>query len=151
MEGMNPTPTPAPGPNPARPLPQLGFVEAVKICLTEKFCNFEGRARRSEFWWFALANSVVSYVANLIGSYLIGVAAAFFALHPGLAPEWKLAIITGFLGSLTTFSTFSLELTTLVQSGRLGLAVGTIALHVGGSLTMTILGLLTVGTLRDQP
>ena len=90
-------------------------------------------------------------VANLIGSYLIGVAAAFFALHPGLAPEWKLAIITGFLGSLTTFSTFSLELTTLVQSGRLGMAVGTIALHVGGSLTMTILGLLTVGTLRGQP
>lgn len=88
--------------------------------------------------------------ANLIGGYLIGAAAAFFALHPSLAPEWKLAIITGFLGGLTTFSTFSLELATLVQSGRPGLAAGAIALHVGGSLIMTILGLLTVSLWQGQ-
>lgn len=88
--------------------------------------------------------------ANLIGGYLIGAAAAFFALHPTLAPEWKLAIITGFLGGLTTFSTFSLELASLVQSGRLGPAAVAVALHVGGSLTMTILGLWTVGLWRGQ-
>ena len=68
MEGMNPAP--APGPIPAKARPQLGFVEALKICLTEKFCNFVGRARRSEFWWFALANSVVSYLVNLIGGLI---------------------------------------------------------------------------------
>ncbi len=66
MEGMNPTPVPGSGPKKA--LPQLGFVEAVKICLTEKFCNFEGRARRSEYWWFALANGALGYIAQLIGN-----------------------------------------------------------------------------------
>ena len=64
MEGTNLTPTPATG------RPQMGFVDAVKICLTEKYCNFEGRARRSEYWWFALCNGVVSYVANLIGGFI---------------------------------------------------------------------------------
>lgn len=68
MEGMNPVP--APGPIHAGPRPQLGFVDAVKICLTEKYCNFEGRARRSEYWWFALANGVVSYLVNLIGGLI---------------------------------------------------------------------------------
>ena len=67
MEGMNPVPAPG---LPAGPRPQLGLVEAVKTCLTEKSCNFEGRARRSEYWWFALANGVVSYLVNLIGGLI---------------------------------------------------------------------------------
>lgn len=70
MEGMNPVPTPAPGPIPPGPRPQLGFVEAIKICVTEKYCNFEGRARRSEYWWFTLANGVASYIVNLIGGLI---------------------------------------------------------------------------------
>ena len=57
-------------------------------------------------------------VANLIGGYLIGLAIAIFAASPGFAPEWRLFIITGFLGALTTFSTFSAEVTSLMQEGR---------------------------------
>ncbi len=83
-------------------------------------------------------------LANCLGAYLIGMASAFFALHPSLAPEWRLAIITGFLGGLTTFSTFAIEIVALLQSGRLALAAIAIALHVGAALGMTVLGLLTV-------
>ena len=57
--------------------------------------------------------------ANIVGGYLVGVAVAFFAQHPSLAPEWRLLIITGFLGGLTTFSTFSAEVATLLQQGRI--------------------------------
>lgn len=60
MEGMNPN-------APTGVRPQLGLVDAVKICLTEKYCDFNGRARRSEYWWFCLCNFVLSYVVNLIG------------------------------------------------------------------------------------
>ncbi|MDV6342703.1 fluoride efflux transporter CrcB [Nitrosomonas sp. Is24] len=87
-------------------------------------------------------------VANLIGGYLIGVALAVFAHHPGLAPEWRLFVITGFLGGLTTFSTFSAEITTLIQEGRMLWALGAISAHVIGSLVMTMLGLATVSTFK---
>jgi CrcB protein len=83
-------------------------------------------------------------VANLMGGYLIGLAMAIFAGMPSLAPEWRLMIITGFLGGLTTFSTFSAEVTTLLQQGRLLWAGTAISIHVAGSLAMTILGLATV-------
>jgi fluoride exporter len=82
--------------------------------------------------------------ANLIGGYLIGLAVALFAGHPGLAPEWRLLIITGFLGGLTTFSTFSAEVTTLLQEGRLLWAGMAITAHVVGSLAMTFLGIASV-------
>ncbi len=86
--------------------------------------------------------------ANLIGGYLIGLAAAFLAGHPDLAPEWRLLIITGFLGGLTTFSTFSAEVTTLLQEGRLLMAALAISAHVGGSLAMTMLGIASVVLLK---
>lgn len=82
--------------------------------------------------------------ANLGGSYLIGLAVALFAAHPGIAPEWRLLVITGFLGALTTFSTFSAEVVTLIQQGRWLLAAGAVSIHVGGSLIMTLLGLATM-------
>lgn len=82
--------------------------------------------------------------ANLVGGYLIGVAVALFAGHPDLAPEWRLLVITGFLGGLTTFSTFSAEVTGLLQEGRLLLAGTAISAHVVGSLVMTFLGIATV-------
>ncbi|TMH10830.1 MAG: fluoride efflux transporter CrcB [Betaproteobacteria bacterium] len=82
--------------------------------------------------------------ANLVGGYVIGLAIAFFATYSALAPEWRLFIITGFCGGLTTFSTFSAELTTLLQQGRLSWAVGAIALHVIGSVTMTFAGIATI-------
>lgn len=86
--------------------------------------------------------------ANLIGGYFIGVALAVFAAMPQWAPEWRLLVITGFLGGLTTFSTFSAEVTTLLQQGRFQWAGTAIAVHVLGSLAMTMLGLATVALLR---
>lgn len=78
--------------------------------------------------------------ANLGGGYLIGVAIAFFLQHPGLPPEWRLFIITGFLGGLTTFSTFSAEVFTLISRGQIGWAMLAAGLHLFGSLLMTGLG-----------
>ncbi len=79
--------------------------------------------------------------ANLIGGYVIGVAAAYFATAPSIPTEWRLLIVTGFCGGLTTFSTFSAEVVALLQQGRLALAGGTVAVHVIGSVTMTLLGM----------
>lgn len=83
-------------------------------------------------------------IANLLGGYLIGVAVAFLGTHPTLGPEWRLFLVTGFLGGLTTFSTFSAEVVSLLQSGRLMWAFGEISLHLIGTLTMTFLGITTV-------
>ncbi|MDD2721513.1 MAG: fluoride efflux transporter CrcB [Gallionella sp.] len=82
-------------------------------------------------------------VANLVGGYLIGLAVAFFMQHPGLSPEWRLFIITGFLGGLTTFSTFSAETVTLLLRGQYAWGLGIIVTHLGGSLLMTVLGIQT--------
>ena len=82
--------------------------------------------------------------ANLAGGYLIGVAMTLFASLPGLAPEWRVLVITGFLGGLTTFSTFSAEVTLLLQQGRFLWAGAAISAHVAGSLLMTLLGIATV-------
>ena len=82
-------------------------------------------------------------VANIVGGYVIGLAVAFFANANEIAPEWRLFIITGFCGGLTTFSTFSAEVVTLLQQGRYGWASASVALHVSCSLIATIAGLLT--------
>ena len=82
-------------------------------------------------------------VANMVGGYIIGLAIAFLAASPTLSPEWRLLIITGFCGGLTTFSTFSAETVALIQEGRLVWAFGSISLHVAGSLAMTAAGLLS--------
>ena len=79
--------------------------------------------------------------ANLVGGYLIGVAIAAFQAMPQLDPIWRLLLITGFLGGLTTFSSFSAEVVEFLMTGRYGLALLTAGLHVLGSLTMTVLGL----------
>lgn len=81
--------------------------------------------------------------ANLIGGFLIGFFVAFFANNSTLSPEWKLLIITGFLGGLTTFSTFSAEMFALIQQNNFNALLFGLVLHVGGSLIMTALGLLT--------
>ena len=80
---------------------------------------------------------------NLIGGYLVGVFVSLFAFNPSIALEWRLLIITGFLGALTTFSTFSAEVVLLMQQGKLAAACANIALHVVGSLLMTFLGIMT--------
>lgn len=80
-------------------------------------------------------------LVNLIGGYLIGVAAIWFAERSGLPPELRLLLITGFLGGLTTFSAFSSEVVTQMFRGQFGWALLTMLLHVGGSLLMTALGM----------
>ncbi len=85
--------------------------------------------------------------ANLIGGYLVGVCVGVFQQLPELDPVWRLALITGFLGALTTFSSFSAEVVAMLQQGRLALALGTASLHLFGSLALTLLGLKTVAIL----
>jgi CrcB protein len=87
--------------------------------------------------------------ANLIGGYIIGLAVAFFASWSGLSPEWRLFVITGFCGGLTTFSTFSSELVTHLQEGRPLWACGAAAAHLFGSVIMTFAGIGTVGWLKS--
>lgn len=81
--------------------------------------------------------------ANLVGGYCVGFAIAFFAAHPGLPPEWRLFAITGLLGGLTTFSTFSAEVTQLLLRGDWLSGGGLAAMHLAGSLLLTVAGIAT--------
>jgi len=85
-----------------------------------------------------------TFAANVIAGYVIGVAVAGFARAPQISPEWRLFVITGLMGGLSTFSTFSAEVVQHLQEGRLGWAAGEVAIHVGASLLMTVLGIATV-------
>jgi|SRR5271169_1965284 len=87
--------------------------------------------------------------ANLVGGYLVGVSVAFFELHQGLSPEWRLLIITGFLGGLTTFSTFSAETVTLLMREQYAWGMAIISAHLGGSLLMTVIGIQTIKWLNQ--
>jgi CrcB protein len=87
-------------------------------------------------------------VANLIGAYVIGLAIAGFSSYPAISPEWRLLIVTGFCGGLTTFSTFSAEIAVVLQQGQWRLAAGSIAAHLAGSVLMTLAGIGTVHGLR---
>jgi CrcB protein len=102
-------------------------------------------------WWLGIRlNAVVETVplgtlsANLLGGYLVGVAVALFAAHADWPGEWRLFVITGCMGGLTTFSTFSAEVVDLLVRGQYGWAGALAGLHLAGSLAMTALGLLTV-------
>lgn len=106
-------------------------------------------------WWLGLTLNQYfpaippgTLAANLIGGYVVGVAVAVFASYSALAPEWRLLVITGFCGGLTTFSTFSAEVVTLMQQGRALLALGAAATHLLGSVLMTLAGIATVGWIR---
>ncbi|MFT3905286.1 MAG: fluoride efflux transporter CrcB [Steroidobacteraceae bacterium] len=105
-------------------------------------------------WWLGLRlNSLFptlppgTLMANLIGGYIIGVAFAFFAAS-AVAPQWRLLVITGFCGGLTTFSTFSMEVVSLLAQARVGWALLTMLAHLAGSFTATACGILTVRLLR---
>ena len=86
---------------------------------------------------------------NLLGGYRIGLCMGAFAFFPSIAPEWRLLVTTGFLGTLTTFSTFSAEVVTLLQQGRLAMAAAAVALHLFGSLLMTFLGIASFALARQ--
>jgi fluoride exporter len=102
-------------------------------------------------WWLGLRLNPIfptvplgTLASNLIGGYLVGLAVAFFAQFEAVAPEWRLFAITGFLGGLTTFSTFSAEVVTLMSRGQMLWALTTAAAHLAGSLGLTALGFATV-------
>jgi len=106
-------------------------------------------------WWLGLTLNAYfptippgTLAANLIGGYVVGVAVAFFASYSALAPEWRLFVITGFCGGLTTFSTFSAEVVTLMQQGRALWALGAAGAHLIGSIVMTFAGIGTVIWIR---
>jgi CrcB protein len=87
--------------------------------------------------------------ANLVGGYLVGAAVAVFHINAELPPELKLFFVTGFLGALTTFSTFSAEVVHLIQNARYAWAAGAASLHLFGSLAMTGLGIFTINKLAQ--
>jgi len=102
-------------------------------------------------WWLGgVLNPVFPTIplgtvaANLIGGLLVGVASAFFTHDTGLSPEWRLLIITGFMGGLTTFSTFSVEVVTLIGRQEYAWALGAAGVHLIGSLMLTAAGILIV-------
>ncbi len=88
--------------------------------------------------------------ANLLGGYLVGLAIALFQAAPDLDPVWRLALVTGFLGALTTFSSFSAEVVGMLGQQRYLLAFGTAALHLVGSLLLTVAGMRTAALLMAQ-
>ncbi|HEX9180877.1 MAG TPA: fluoride efflux transporter CrcB [Burkholderiales bacterium] len=106
-------------------------------------------------WWLGvLLNPLLpalplgTLAANLAGGYLVGVAVELFVHHGGVPAELRLFVITGFLGGLTTFSTFSEEAVTLLARAQLGWALAHILGHLAGSLVMTVLGMLSVRALQ---
>ena len=97
------------------------------------------------------ATSVIpmgTLISNMVGGYLVGLAVAFFGNNPQLSPEWRLLVVTGFLGGLTTFSSFSAEVVAFIQRGEITWALGTALLHLIGSLVLTFLGILTYQALK---
>lgn len=100
--------------------------------------------------WLSHGGALIPWgtlAANLIGGYLVGVCVGIFQQLPELDPLWRLTLVTGFLGALTTFSSFSAEVVTMLQQARYVLALGTASLHLLGSLALTVLGLKTVALL----
>lgn len=108
-------------------------------------------------WWLSLRLNPLfptiplgTLASNLIGGYVIGVAVAFFAIKSELPPEARLFVITGFLGGLTTFSTFSSEVVALLAQAQFGWAVAVMGAHLLGSLGATSIGLLTTRWLLER-
>jgi CrcB protein len=89
-----------------------------------------------------------TFISNMVGGYFVGIAVAFFGSNPNLSPEWRLFVITGFLGGLTTFSSFSVEVVAFIERGEFAWALGTALLHVLGSLALTFLGIWTFHSFR---
>ena len=88
--------------------------------------------------------------ANLAAGYVVGLAVAFFAQAPHLSPEWRLLIVTGFCGGLSTFSTFSAEIVALLEQSRYSMALGAVTIHVAGSVAMTLAGIATMAWIKSS-
>lgn len=106
-------------------------------------------------WWFGIMWNPMfptlplgTLAANLVGGYLMGLAMVIFADHPGLPPEMRLLLATGFLGGLTTFSTFSAETVTLLLRAQYAWGAAIVMTHLAGSLAMTVLGIWSAKLLK---
>jgi CrcB protein len=82
-----------------------------------------------------------TFAANAVGGLLVGIALAYFAAKPDISPQWRMFFVTGFLGALTTFSTFSAEVTTLMMNGAMLRGIALAALHLIASLILTAVGI----------
>jgi CrcB protein len=109
-------------------------------------------------WWLGIRLNGLfptlplgTLAANLLGGFLVGVAVAYLNRHPSLPPETRLLVVTGFMGGLTTFSTFSSEVVSLVERGEFMWAFGTASAHLFGSLLLTGLGIALVTALARTP
>lgn len=89
-----------------------------------------------------------TFSANMLGGYLVGLVLSIVAAHPEWPPFWRLLLITGFMGGLTTFSTFSAETVAFLEEGRFAMALGYAGMSLIGSLVLTMLGLMTAQALR---
>jgi fluoride exporter len=108
-------------------------------------------------WWLGIqlnryfsALPPGTLAANLLGAYIIGVAIAFFASFSAIAPEWRLFVVTGFCGGLTTFSSFAAELVSLLRQGRVKWVFGEALIHVTGSVLMVFAGIGTIVWMRGS-
>lgn len=106
-------------------------------------------------WWLGYALNPIfptiplgTLCANLLGGYLMGMALGILSHYESLPPEVRLLMTTGFLGGLTTFSTFSAETVTLIARGEYGWATAVVVFHVIGSLVMTGIGILTMSLFK---
>ena len=105
-------------------------------------------------WWLGIvlnplfpALPLGTLAANLVGGYLIGLAVAALSEFGSVPPEVRLLVVTGFLGGLTTFSTFSAEAAALLSRQQLGWAAALIAGHLVGSIAMTFAGMASLRAL----
>ncbi|MBM3364060.1 MAG: fluoride efflux transporter CrcB [Betaproteobacteria bacterium] len=117
---------------------------ALAICLG---ASLGALARWQLGLWLSSPGAILPWgtlAANLLGGYLVGLALGVLQTLPDLDPVWRLMLITGFLGGLTTFSAFSAEVVHFITEGRFGLALLTAGLHLMGSLLLTLLGLRTI-------
>lgn len=108
-------------------------------------------------WWLGIGLNHLfptlppgTLAANLLGGYLIGVAITWFSLNTAAPPELRLLLVTGMLGGLTTFSTFSGEVVTLLVRGQYAWGVGAALIHLLGSLSCTMLGMQSVRLLAKM-
>lgn len=116
-------------------------VHALALCLG---ASLGALARWRLGLWLNTGGAPLAWgtlAANLLGAYLVGLCVGVFQALPQLDPVWRVALVTGFLGALTTFSSFSIEVVEQLQQQRYALALGTTGLHLGGSLLLTLLGL----------
>lgn len=103
-------------------------------------------------WWLGMLLNPVfptlplgTLAANLIGGWLMGLVMGLMSHFESLPPEMRLLLTTGFLGGLTTFSTFSAETATLISREQYGWTAAIVAAHVIGSVLMTLAGIAMVG------